>query len=328
MCGQRGVAPRFVRLSIAGLAVLRAGDALALDKQGSAHRGEVTFPISGFDVTGTAALGVSLHNPTYAARPDNTGHALFRYAGHADVDLIGHRLSIPIDVNFFTDRDREGAAKLVPSEFDFIGGVTSTWMLGPGAFEFGTRVESDMNVDRGSYSQTYVDARARYLYSLADHVPELAQQMNGNVTAVATLGAFVINPTYAARPDNSGLALFRYALHGEASFLDSHLGVGVDATMFTDRHYHPLTPSELDLTPELIGRSAPYEIHLAYERDMPIAEPGPIATSHAPHVQQFVYLLAVWAFDALPRERRITASLAPDPPPAHAETRAVEHPSR
>ena len=47
---------------------------------------------------------MSLYNPTYAARPDNTGLALFRYAAHFDFDLIGRRLSIPLDLNMFTDR--------------------------------------------------------------------------------------------------------------------------------------------------------------------------------------------------------------------------------
>jgi hypothetical protein len=314
MSMQRGFAPRWWGLTVAGIGLLGASPALALDKQGSAHGGDVTADTSGFGFSGNLALGASLYNPTYAARPDNTGHALFRYAAHADVDLIGKLLSIPLDINFFTDRDRPGAEKLVPSEFDIIAGVTTTWALPVGAVELGSRAESDMNVDRGSYSQTYVDARARYLYSLANHVPDAARTMRGNVTGVATLGAFLFNPTYAARPDNSGLALMRYALHGEASFLESHLAVGLDATMFTDRHYHPLTPSELDLTPELVGRFEPYEVHLAYERDMPIAEPANLSVSHAPHVQHFVYLLAAWAFDAMPSSAAAPVGPSTEPP--------------
>ena len=80
-------------------------------------------------------LGSALYNPTYAARPDNTGHALFRYAARADIDLIGSRLSIPIDVNMFTDRDQPGLPSSGRREFDIIAGVTSTWPLGPGAIE-------------------------------------------------------------------------------------------------------------------------------------------------------------------------------------------------
>ena len=88
---------------------LAAAPARALDKQGSAHGGGIEGPTSGFDFSGSASLGVSLYNPTYAARPDNTGLALFRYAGHFDFDLIGRRLSIPLDINMFTDRRRSAS---------------------------------------------------------------------------------------------------------------------------------------------------------------------------------------------------------------------------
>src|SRR3954453_4549511 len=82
-----------------------ASNASALDKQGSAHGGAVAEGEERqFDVSGSLRLGVSIYNPTYAARPDNTGLALFRYAAHADIDILGRKLSIPIDVNVFTDR--------------------------------------------------------------------------------------------------------------------------------------------------------------------------------------------------------------------------------
>jgi hypothetical protein len=309
-----------LRLSVGAMAagvLLAPVAARALDKQGSAHGGDVAGAESGFGLTGSATLGAALYNPTYAARPDNTGHALFRYAGHADIDLIGRRLSIPLDINFFTDRDRPGGLKLVPSELDLIAGVTTTWGLGPGALELGVRAETDRNLDQGSYSQTYVDARARYLFSLADEIPELGPALDGNITGNGTLGVFAINPTYAARPDNSGLALFRYALHGEISFLGSHAAVGLDGTMFTDRHHNPVTPSELDFTPELIGRLDPFEAHLAYERDMPIAEPADLTATHSPHVQHFVYILLSWSFDAFPRpEPKAVPPAKPDTDPA------------
>lgn len=214
-------------------------NARALDKQGSAHGGDVGGADTGFGVSGSAGIGVSVYNPSYAARPDNTGHALMRYLAHADVDLVGQRLSIPIDLNVFSDRDRKGALMFGPTELDTIGGLTSTWQLGKGA---------------------------------------------------------LWNPTYAARPDNSGNALFRYALHGEVSFLDSHAGIALDGTTFTDRQTKAVRPSELDLTPELVGRWDPFELHLAYERDMPLDELG--ATPG--YVQSFVYALAVWSFDFRP----------------------------
>ena len=311
MMTPRGFAQRLRVTALAGAIWLSPIAARALDKQGSAHGGEVAGPETGFGLTGSAMFGAALYNPTYAARPDNTGHALLRYAAHADVDLIGHRLSIPLDINFFTDRDRPGALKLVPTELDLIAGVTTTWAAGPGALELGVRAETDRGIQGSSYSQTYVDARTRYLVSLADEIPELGPALDGNITGIATLGVFAINPSYAARPDNSGLALFRYALHAEVSFLGSHAAVGLDATMFTDRHHNPLAPSELDFTPELIGRLTPFEAHLAYERDMPIAEPAAEAATHSPHVQHFVYMFLSWSFEAFPPRNAETRSQRP-----------------
>ena len=47
-------------------------------------------------------------------------------------------------------------------------------------------------------------------------------------------------------------------------------------------------PTELDFTPELIVRFSRYEVHLAYERDMPLDQDTLI--------QQFVYLLGAVSF--------------------------------
>jgi hypothetical protein len=260
----------------------------ALDKQGSAHGGGIGGESEGTNVSGSLMLGSALYNPTYAARPDNTGHALLRYAARADIDLIGSRLSIPIDVNVFTDRDQPGIAVMKPTELDIIGGVTSTWPLGGGAIEVGSRVEHDRPVDQGTFTQTYVDVRSRYLYSLARSWPYLANH-DMDITGWATLGAFVVNPTYAARPDNSGRALLRYALHTELSIFDDLISLGIDGTMFTDRQAAVFVPSELDVTPEVIVHVAAFEVHLAYESDLPIDRAG--------LTQTYAYLLAAWSFD-------------------------------
>jgi hypothetical protein len=283
---------------VCAAALLAARPARALDKQGSAHGGGVEGATDGFDVSGSASLGVSLYNPSYAARPDNTGLTLFRYAGHGDVDLIGRRLSIPVDVNMFTDRAAVGfGRKLVPSELDVITGVTSTWRLGPGALEGGARIELDRTLDKGGYDsppssgrQAYGDVRARYLYSLAAIAPGIAPALRGgDARGYLTLGWFSYNKTYFARPDNTGLALFRYGAHVEISMLNDHLALGLDAVMFTDKQAsNVVRPSELDFTPEIVGRLSRYEVHLAYERDMPIDRGG--------LVQQFIYVLGSVSF--------------------------------
>jgi hypothetical protein len=272
------------------LGLLGQGRAYALDKQGSAHAGEIAGPNDGFNVSGALLYGVSLYNPTFASRPDNTGLTLFRYALHADIDLIGRRLSIPLHLNFYTDGSRRGGGIFVPSEGDILTGVTSTWRLGPGALEVGSRLEHDAPLDRGGITQTFIDARARYLYSLAALWPSLGSGLaNGDVRGWLTFGGFLYNPSFPARPDNTGRALFRYAARTEISAFNRLIGLGVDATFFTDRRVNPGAPSELDLTPEIVFHKAPFELHLAYERDMPLDRAG--------LVQEFVYLLGVYEFD-------------------------------
>jgi hypothetical protein len=84
------------------------------------------------------------------------------------------------------------------------------------------------------------------------------------VSGWLTLGWFAYNPSYFARPDNSGKALLRYNVHTELSLWGDLLSVGVDASMFSDRTARSaLRPSELDLTPELILHRGAFEAHLA-----------------------------------------------------------------
>jgi hypothetical protein len=263
--------------------------ALALDKQGGPREAS-DEDSRRFNISGALMLGIAPYNPSYAARPDNTGIALLRYGAHVDVDLIGQYLSIPIDLNFFSDRDRPGLLSLAPSEFDVIAGLSSAFEAGPGTASFGVRLEHDRPVDQPGFTQTYVDGRARYMVSLRDSLPQISKALRGgDISGWTTLGVFFFNPTYAARPDNTGFALFRYGLHGEISAFGDLFSVGVDATMFSDREQNPVAVSELDFTGELIFHWAPFEVHLAYERDMPIDRGG--------LTQQFAYVLAGYSFD-------------------------------
>lgn len=288
-----------------GVLTFVAGRARALDKQGSAHGGKVDDDSSGFAVSGNVSAGAAIINPSYAARPDNSGLALFRAAGHLDVDLIGSRLSVPIDVNLFTDRKaRPGARVLVPSEIDLIGGLTSTWPVGPGKLEGGARVELDQSLDRGGYpdtdqtgnSQIYGDVRMRYLLSLAAIHPAAGEALaDGDLSGWLTLGWFAVNTAYFARPDNTGIAFLRYAGHVELSVWKKQVAVAADATFFTDRRTNAFVPSELDLTTAAIVRPFGLELQLAYERDMPVDRGG--------MVQHFVYTMVVLPFDVVkPRE--------------------------
>jgi hypothetical protein len=210
-----------------------------------------------------------------------------RYAGHADIDILGRKLSIPLDVNMFSDKTRDGIDNFAPTELDLIAGITSTHDVSSwNQLEVGARFERDMPIDRGSFTQSYGDVRAKLLYSTKRLAPGLSDALaDGNISGWVTLGWFAVNPSYAARPDNSGKALLRYAAHTEIGVWHEHLALGLDATMFTDRDAKALAPSELDFTPELIGRFSRYELHVAYERDMPI--------DRGNYVQAFLYALLV-----------------------------------
>jgi hypothetical protein len=261
--------------------------AWALDKQGSAHGGQLAGEDSGFGVSGSSLVGVALYNPTYAARPDNTGRVLMRFAQHFDIDLIGERLDIPIDLNLFTDRQQSGANRFRPSEFDVITGLASTWPVSNAlAFEIGVRGERDMPIDRKGLVQQYVDTRLRLIYSMNHAWPKLSDTLGGGDIAGAwTLGWFSVNPTYAARPDNTGVALFRYGHYFEVSALNRHIGLGCSTTLFTDRRSSWLRPSELDLVPEVITRLGRFEFHVAYERDMPLDRSGLVQSLVLAHLQ-------------------------------------------
>ena len=290
------------------LALGGLGSARALDKQGSAHGGAIGGADRGFAVSGNLLFGAALYNPTYAARPDNSGKALLRFAPHLDIDLIGSRLSIPIDLNFFSDRERPGLEKLLPSEFDVISGLTSTWPVGPTAVEIGSRLEWDLPIDRGSFSQKYVDARARWLFALSSFWPGLKDALaGGDIRGALTLGWFAWNPTYAARPDNTGRALLRYAARVTTHFTERFF-LGLDATFFTDRHEHALAPSECDFTVELGAELlSGVQAHLAYERDMPI--------DRGSFVQHFLLLFFTWDFTLVPNTAESGSEAEPPAPP-------------
>jgi hypothetical protein len=152
-----------------------------------------------------------------------------------------------------------------------------------------------------------VDARAKLMLSASDLHPKLKAFFGQNaLTANFTLGCFAYNPTYAARPDNTGLALMRYAGHIDFSIPAAYLGLYVDTTFFSDRHAdHRGRPSELDLTLGIAGRYDPFELSVAYERDLPIDQGS--------YVQQMVFVYLSWSFTAYSNQP------APSPKPGSAQ---------
>lgn len=256
--------------------ILFVTSAEALDKQGASHKYS-SANSEDMSISGSVSVGSSVYNKSYAARPDNSGLALLRYAAHSDFDILGPKLSIPLDLNMFTDRTDGNNHYFTPSELDIITGVTSTRKVGEGQLEIGARYEDDRPLNsKSNFKQTYSDVRARYYKN----------------TTSFTLGWFVYNPSYAARPDNTGLALLRLGAHKEFSLWKDAFYFGIDGTTFTDRNSHSgIRLSELDTTLSLIYRCSSYEIQLGYENDRPI--------DGGSFVQDLMYVFMSFPFQAL-----------------------------
>jgi hypothetical protein len=104
------------------------------------------------------------------------------------------------------------------------------------------------------------------------------------------------------------------------SFWRQRLALVADGTMFTSDGrnraagtpgVNPLRPTELDTTVELVLRLDPFDLHLGFERDMPLDRGG--------LVQQMLMLSGGWSFtlpvSGPPPATPAAASLPRDPAP-------------
>jgi hypothetical protein len=267
---------------------------LALDKYGVPHGGELGDNDNrDFNISGDCLIGASIFNSTYGARPDNTGLALFRYACHTDIDILGKSLSLPLDANVFTDKLRHGAGVFAPSELDLIGGITTTQLIfhKGNELEMGIHLEQDRPIDRPGFSQFDSDLRIRYIFSLSKMFPKLKNELvGGDIRGYAALGYDWFNPSNPARPDNTGSELFMYDGKVDFSVWHDHVGIGLHTTFYTDRRLNDIVkPTELDITYEFVVKMQPFEVHLAYERDMPL--------DTKTLIQDLIYTTFVYNFD-------------------------------
>jgi hypothetical protein len=278
--------------------ILACPTALALNKQG-ARSADEDGPSKTFDVQGYVFFGGFIFNPSYAARPNNTGRAAFRYGLHLDVDLYHQWLTLSYDENTFTDSSASSPGLFLPSEHDHILGLLSTIPFKHGfALTLALHYEIDASGHEpqpqpagyvAGYSQSYADIYAR------------ASWDRGPVSLAVALGGFLYNQTYAARADNAGIALLRYVLHGELRALP-WLTLRLDLNSFTDRDQFPLTPTELDVTSEIGVRVGKWELRFIGEADLNLGR-YPATGAHpapsSPGLQQFyLALLLQWSFDS------------------------------
>jgi hypothetical protein len=209
-----------------------------------------------------------VRNPTFAARPDNSGLVGLRHMVHLETDLYKQYLTFYTDQNVLSDRTN-GGIKL--SEWDMTYALTG--LLG----HVGWRVqyERDAPLDRSGLKQIYGDALITYRFQAQEWSWWQRLLPAQNITGYAGPGWLFHNVSYFARPDNTGRALFRYVAHADLDLYRNWAVLFVDANLFTDRENRSkVKPTELDLIVGLALRWKDYEISIYQEADQPLDRPG------------------------------------------------------
>ena len=208
-------------------------------------------------------------NPTFAARPDNTGLVGLRHMLHLETDLYKQYLTFYTDQNFFSDRTN-GWIEL--SEWD--GTYAFTGVVN----HFGWRLqyERDAPMDRSGIKQAYADTLITAKFQAVQDLPGWRRQWpNQNLTAYAGAGWLFHNSNYFARPDNSGRALFRYVAHADLDLYRNKVVLYGDVNFFTDREAsNQARPSELDWIVGLAVRWRDMELAFYREQDQPLDRGG------------------------------------------------------
>lgn len=210
-----------------------------------------------------------LSNPTFTARPDNTGRVGLRHMLHLETDLYKQYLQFYTDQNFFSNRDG-GWIEL--TEWD------ATFALTGSVDNWGWRLqyERDAPLDRSGIKQAYADTLLTYSFTPANQSRWWqARFPTQNLTTYAGAGWLFHNDSYFARPDNTGRALFRYVAHADLDLYRNLAVLFADLNFFTDRHANSaVIPTELDWIVGLALRWGKTELSVYHERDLPLDRPG------------------------------------------------------
>lgn len=224
-------------------------------------------------------------NPSFAARPDNTGLVGLRHMLHLETDLYKQYLTFYTDQNFFSDRTK---GWIVLSEWD--GTYAFTGLIDRWSWRL--QYERDAPLDKSGLIQAYADA---LLTSRFQAIKDLGLWQrtfpNQNLTAYAGAGWLFHNSDYFARPDNTGRALFRYVVHADLDLYKNRVVLYGDMNFFTDREAgNKLNPTELDW---IIGLALRFrddmELSLYQEHDQPLDKAG--------LVQKYVAVQLRYSFD-------------------------------
>lgn len=253
----------------------------SMEDQGEAARESEETLFGGYFLT-----SAFVSNPTFAARPDNTGLAGLRHMLHLETDLYKQYLTFYTDQNFFSDRTN-GWIEL--SEWDMtyaLTGLIDRW---------GWRIqyERDAPLDRSGIKQVYADALATGRFQASEDLSWWRRHFpNQNLNAYAGFGWLFHNRDYYARPNNTGRALFRYVAHFDADLYKNMVVFFGDFNMFTDRELdNKLKPTELDWIVGLAFRfKDDYEVSVYREQDQALDSPGTL-------VQEYWAVQLRFAFD-------------------------------
>ena len=213
--------------------------------------------------------GVFAHNPSFAARPDNSGLVGLRHMLHLETDLYKQYLTFYTDQNVFSDRTN-GWIEL--SEWDGTYALTGV----VGRMSWRLQYERDAPIDRRGFSQEYADALITAKFQAVQDAPVWRRLFPyQNLTAYAGGGWLFHNKNYFASPDNSGRALLRYVAHADLDLYKNKVVVYGDVNLFTDRAgRNQANPTELDWIVGLALRWRTSELAVYYEQDQPLDRDG------------------------------------------------------
>jgi hypothetical protein len=209
-------------------------------------------------------------NPTFAARPDNTGLVGLRHMLHLETDLYKQYLTFYTDQNFFSDRTK---GWIESSEWD--GTYAFTGLIDRWSWRL--QYERDAPLDKSGIIQAYADALLTSRFQAKQDFSWWQRIFpNQNLTAYAGAGWLFHNSNYFARPDNTGSALFRYVAHADLDLYKNRVVLYGDMNFFTDREAgNKLNPSELDW---IIGLALRFrddmELSVYREQDQPLDKAG------------------------------------------------------
>jgi hypothetical protein len=233
---------------------------------------------------GYLLTGVFASNPTFAARPDNTGLVGLRHMLHLETDLYKQYLTFYTDQNFFSDRTN---GWITLSEWD--GAYAFTGVIDH--FSWRLQYERDAPIDKRGIKQAYADGLVTAKFQAIQDFSGWRRLLpNQNLTAYAGAGWLFHNSNYFARPDNSGRALLRYVAHADLDLYKNKVVLYGDVNFFTDReNSNQAKPTELDWIVGLAVRWRDMELAVYREQDHPLDRAG--------LVQKYVAVQLRFSFD-------------------------------